>query len=84
MQILKSVAALGEMLGGNEAKWKTTIFRKFDFLQEKLALRGSLAVTWLTVYRQLQVPTQVTWPAEAAGNNAWQNLVRVNISRDSS
>ena len=41
-------------LGSEEVKWKTTIFRKLDFLQEKLALRGSLAVTWLTVYRQLQ------------------------------
>ena len=29
MQKLKSVAALGEELGGNEAKWKTTIFRKW-------------------------------------------------------
>ena len=55
MQNLKSAAALGEELGREEAKWKTTIFRKSDFLQEKLALRGSLAVTWLTVYRQLQV-----------------------------
>ena len=55
MQNLKSVAALGEELGGKKAKWKTTIFRKSCFLQEKLALRGSLAVTWLTVYRQLQV-----------------------------
>ena len=55
MQKIKSVAALGEELGGKEVKWKTTIFRKSAFLQEKLALRGSLAVTWLTVYRQLQV-----------------------------
>ena len=55
MQNLKSVAALGEELRPDIVKWKTTIFRKSCFLQEKLALRGSLAVTWLTVYRQLQV-----------------------------
>ena len=84
MQNLMSIAALGEELGSEEVKWKTTIFRKLCFLQEKLALRGSLAVTWLTVYRQLQVPTQVTWPAEAADTNAWQTRVRVKISRDSS
>ena len=30
MQNLKSVAALGEELGGKEVKWKTTIFRKLD------------------------------------------------------
>ena len=84
MQNLKSVAALGEELGRKEVKWKTTIFRKSDFLQEKLALRGSLAVTWLTVYRQLQVPTQVTRPAPGPGTYVWQNRVRVKISRDSS
>ena len=83
MQKLKSVAALGEELGRDEAKWKTTIFRKLDFLQGKLALRGSLAVTWLTVYRQLQVHAQVTWPATVAGKNVWQNKVRVKIARDS-
>ena len=55
MQNLKSVAALSEEPGGKEVKWNTTIFRKLDFLQGKLALRGSLAVAWLTVYRQLQV-----------------------------
>ena len=55
MQKLKSVAALGEKLGPNIAKWKTTILRNSCVLHEKLALRGSLAVTWLTVYRQFHI-----------------------------
>ena len=36
MQNLKSVAALGEMLGRNEAKWKTTIFGNSIFCRESL------------------------------------------------
>ena len=60
------------------------VFWKSYLLQEKLALRGSLAVTWLTVHRQLQVTTQVIWPATMAGKNVWQNRVRVKIARDSS
>ena len=71
MQNLKSVAALGEELGSEEVKWKTTIFRKSCFLQEKLALRGSLAVTWLTVYRQLQVPVRMLWPRARVRKNVW-------------
>ena len=82
MQNIKSEAALGEELGGNEVKRKTTIFRKLDFLQGKLALRGSLAVTWLTVYRQLQViPMQLGLPAGALQTfssitDAWSQFFR--------
>ena len=43
-----------------------------------------LAVTRLTVYRQLHIPTQVTRPAPGPGTYVWQNRVRVKISRDSS
>ena len=47
---------------------KRRFFGNHVFLQEKLALRGSLAVTWLTVYRRLQViPTQLTLPARRPG-----------------
>ena len=36
MQNLKSVAALGEELGGNIVKWKTTIFGNSIFCRESL------------------------------------------------
>ena len=36
MQNLKSVAALGEKLGPDIVKWKTTMFRKSCVLQESL------------------------------------------------
>ena len=38
-----------------------------------VGLRGFLAVTWLTVYRQLQVPTQLRLPTAAPGKHVWQN-----------
>ena len=70
MQNFKSVAALGEAPGGNTSKWKTTSFRKSCFLLGRLALRCSLAVTWLTVYRQLQVPAQGRSASQDARNIA--------------
>ena len=33
-----------------------------------LALRVSVAVTWLTVYRQLHIPVKITRPADADEN----------------
>ena len=36
------------------------------------ALRVPLAVTWLTVYRQLHIPVKEPRPAAPSGKNVWQ------------
>ena len=46
------------------------------FCLEKLALRGHPAVTRLTVYRWLQVPTQGDTTHQLAHKNVWPGGVR--------
>ena len=36
-----------------------------------LALRVSLAVTWLTVYRQLHIPVRIVLAQRRIGNYVW-------------
>ena len=36
-----------------------------------LALRVPLAVTWLTVYRQLHIPVRIVWAQRRVRTNVW-------------
>ena len=47
-------------------------------------LRGPLAVTWLTVYRQLQVPAQRTLTRPPPGTYVWRKNVQTWNSQDPS
>ena len=84
MQSAIAIHTLGDKLGPDKVKTVTTTWQKMKDIVKKACSTRSLAVTRLTVYRQLQVPAQVVRTQAPPGTNVWRKDARAWNSQDPS